>query len=252
MTFYKNIRLSNWFGYVVALTVSVFIVIFSNRKVKELKREESVKIANYAKTLELLNTESGIPSNTQVFLVQFIEQNTTIPVILVDEKGTYLDSKNVKKEVITNPVRLKDELDNMQELYKPIPIVLPFGKQYVYYKNSLLLTQLEYYPIILIILIVLFVWFTYWYFKTLKKTEQSLLWAGMAKETAHQIGTPLSSIIGWLEILKLEDIDQHPIQNIERDVNRLQNITDRFSKIGSTPSLEEADIIEVPIRPSYI
>ncbi len=244
MVFYKDIRLHNWIGYVLALCIAIFVIVFSNRKVQELKKEESVKISNYAKTLELLNTETDLPSKTQVFLVQLIEQNTTIPVILVDEKGTYLDSKNVDKEVISNPDRLKKELDKMGELYKPIPIMLPFGKQYVYYKNSVLLTQLEYYPIILLVIITLFVWFTYWYFKTLKKTEQSLLWAGMAKETAHQIGTPLSSIIGWLEILKLEKIDQKPIRNIERDVNRLQNITDRFSKIGSTPALEEADIVK--------
>ncbi len=244
MVFYKYIRLRNWFGYGLALCVAVFIVVFSNRKVQELKREESVKISNYAKTLELLNTEIDLTPKTQVFLVQLIEQNTTIPVILVDEKGTYLDSKNVSKEIISNPDRLKKELGKMSASYKPISITLPFGKQYVYYKNSILLTQLEYYPIILLIVIALFAWFTYWYFKTLRKTEQSLLWAGMAKETAHQIGTPLSSIIGWLEILKLEKIDQKPIQNIERDVNRLQNITDRFSKIGSTPALEEADVVE--------
>ncbi|MDR1876653.1 MAG: HAMP domain-containing histidine kinase [Flavobacteriaceae bacterium] len=245
MNFYKNIRLNNWLGYGIALCIAVFITVFSNRKVKELKEEESVKISNYAKTLELLNTEEDLPSDTQVFLVQFIEQNTTIPVILVDEKGMYLDSKNVNKEIISNPGRLKKELNKMAELYKPIPIKLPFGNQYVYYKNSVFLNQLEYYPIVLILIIALFIWFTYWYFKTMRKTEQSLLWAGMAKETAHQIGTPLSSIIGWLEILKMENIDQKPIQNIERDVNRLQNITDRFSKIGSTPALEQEDLVEV-------
>ena len=245
MKFYKNIRLSNWFGYGLALGLAILSIIYSNKKVKELKKEESVKISNYAKTLQLLNTETELPPETQVFLVELIEQNTSIPVILVDKNRSYLDSKNVSKEIITDPDRLKKELDNMERLYKPVPITLPFGKQYVYYKNSLLLTQLEYYPVFLVLIIALFVWFTYWYFKTIRKTEQSLLWAGMAKETAHQIGTPLSSIIGWLEILKLEEIDQKPINNIERDINRLQNITDRFSKIGSIPVLKEVDVVEV-------
>lgn len=245
MSFFKNVRLRNWFGYILALIVALFIIIFSNSKVEELKEEESVKISNYAKTLELLNTETDIPPKTQFFLVQLIEQNTTIPVILVDEKGNYIDSKNVSKKIISDSLKLKEELHEMAESYYPILIKLPFGNQYVYYKNSVLLTQLGYYPIVLIILVTLFVWFTYWYFKTVKKTEQSLLWAGMAKETAHQIGTPLSSIMGWLEILKTEEIDQKPIINIEKDVHRLQNITDRFSKIGSTPSLKKEDIVEI-------
>lgn len=245
MSFFKNVRLWNWFGYILALIVALFIIIFSNSKVEELKEEESVKISNYAKTLELLNTETDIPPKTQFFLVQLIEQNTTIPVILVDEKGNYIDSKNVSKKIISDSLKLKEELHEMAESYYPILIKLPFGNQYVYYKNSVLLTQLGYYPFVLIILVTLFVWFTYWYFKTVKKTEQSLLWAGMAKETAHQIGTPLSSIMGWLEILKTEEIDQKPIINIEKDVHRLQNITDRFSKIGSTPSLKKEDIVEI-------
>lgn len=245
MSFLKNVRLRNWFGYILALIVALFIIIFSNSKVEELKEEESVKISNYAKTLELLNTETDIPPKTQFFLVQLIEQNTSIPVILVDEKGNYIDSKNVSKKIISDSLKLKEELNEMAESYYPILIKLPFGNQYVYYKNSVLLTQLGYYPFVLIILVTLFVWFTYWYFKTVKKTEQSLLWAGMAKETAHQIGTPLSSIMGWLEILKTEEIDQKPIINIEKDVHRLQNITDRFSKIGSTPSLKKEDIVEI-------
>lgn len=245
MSFFKNVRLRNWFGYILALIVALFIIIFSNSKVEELKEEESVKISNYAKTLELLNTETDIPPKTQFFLVQLIEQNTSIPVILVDEKGNYIDSKNVSKKIISDSLKLKEELNEMAESYYPILIKLPFGNQYVYYKNSVLLTQLGYYPFVLIILVTLFVWFTYWYFKTVKKTEQSLLWAGMAKETAHQIGTPLSSIMGWLEILKTEEIDQKPIINIEKDVHRLQNITDRFSKIGSTPSLKKEDIVEI-------
>lgn len=251
MKFNSSIRLSNSLGYFVALMVAVITVIFSNEKVYQLKKEESVKITNYAKTLQLLNTEQSLPSNTQLFLVQLIEQNTTIPVILVDEKGNYLDSKNVDKKIISNPGKLKKELKNMGDSYAPIPIILPFGKQYVYYKNSIFLSQLEYYPILLFLFISLFFWFTYWYYKLTKKTEQSLLWAGMAKETAHQIGTPLSSIIGWVEILKNEPIDPKPVQNIEKDVTRLLTITDRFSKIGSLPSLEEADLVQVSQQAFY-
>ena len=98
---------------------------------------------------------------------------------------------------------------------------------------------------ILILIIILFAYFSYWYFKTLKNTEQSFLWAGMAKETAHQIGTPLSSLMGWIEILKLENVSQEPIQEMENDIERLEQITERFSKIGSLPELEFHNIVEV-------
>src|SRR5690606_8492781 len=107
------------------------------------------------------------------------------------------------------------------------------------------LTRLQYYPIILILVIILFVYFSYWYFKTLKNTEQSFLWAGMAKETAHQIGTPLSSLLGWVEILKMEEMDQEPVLEIEKDIHRLNQITERFSKIGSLPELQPNNLIEI-------
>ena len=245
MSFLKNIGLTSWLGYIITVLAVAAVIFISNREVAELKKEESQKVSDYAKTLELLNNETDISSKVQVFLVNLIEQNTTIPVILVDESGDLIDSKNVREEIISNPDRLKKMLNEMKEQYPPIQVNLPFGQQYVYYQNSVLLNQLEYYPIILVVVIALMIWFTYWYFKTLRKTEQSLLWAGMAKETAHQIGTPLSSIMGWIEILKIENIDQKPIQNIEKDIKRLQNITDRFSKIGSVPTLAETDVVSV-------
>ncbi|MDR3273149.1 MAG: sensor histidine kinase [Flavobacteriaceae bacterium] len=248
MKFLKNIRLTSWLSYIITVLVVGGVIFVSNEKVAEMKKEESQKISDYAKILEILNNETDISSKVEPFLVSFIEQNTTIPVILVDEKGELIDSKNIAKEIIRSPAKLKKTLDKMKSQYPPIRVSLPFGNQYVYYQNSLLLNQLEYYPIVLVIVIALMIWFTYWYFKTLRKTEQSLLWAGMAKETAHQIGTPLSSIMGWVEILKIENIDQKPIQNIERDINRLQNITDRFSKIGSVPTLAETDVVSVTIQ----
>src|SRR5690606_29918556 len=108
-----------------------------------------------------------------------------------------------------------------------------------------LFRSLQYYPIILILIIILFVYFSYWYFKTLKNTEQSYLWAGMAKETAHQIGTPLSSLLGWVEILKMEEVNQEPVLEIEKDIHRLNQITERFSKIGSLPELQTNNIVEI-------
>src|SRR5690606_22286120 len=114
----------------------------------------------------------------------------------------------------------------------------------VYYGNSPLLNKLKYYPIALLLIIILFAAVVYNFYRATKMATQNKLWAGMAKETAHQIGTPLSSLIGWLELLKLENVEETTLGEIEKDINRLQTIADSFSKIGSEPVLEKKDIIE--------
>src|SRR5690606_32610663 len=114
----------------------------------------------------------------------------------------------------------------------------------LYYGNSPLLNKLKYYPIALLLIIILFGAVVYNFYKATKMSTQNKLWAGMAKETAHQIGTPLSSLIGWLEILKMENVEESTIEEIEKDITRLQTITDRFSKTGSAPVLEVRDIIQ--------
>ena len=116
--------------------------------------------------------------------------------------------------------------------------------QLVYYGDSPLLNKLKYYPVALLLIIILFGAVVYNFYRATKMATQNKLWAGMAKETAHQIGTPLSSLIGWLEILKLDNVEESTIVEIEKDISRLQTITDRFSKIGSEPVLEKRDIIE--------
>ena len=116
--------------------------------------------------------------------------------------------------------------------------------QLVYYGNSPLLNKLKYYPVALLLIIILFGAVVYNFYRATKMATQNKLWAGMAKETAHQIGTPLSSLIGWLEILKLDNVEESTIVEIEKDITRLQTITDRFSKIGSEPVLEKRNIIE--------
>jgi signal transduction histidine kinase len=121
---------------------------------------------------------------------------------------------------------------------------LPGKIQYLYYGNSSLLNKLKYYPVALLLIIFLFGALVYNFYKSTKMATQNKLWAGMAKETAHQIGTPLSSLIGWLEIMKADNVDETTILEIEKDINRLQTITDRFSKIGSEPILEVKNIIE--------
>ena len=215
----------------------------SNKIVQELKREEHKRVENYARSLELISSSEFLDPKTQDFLFKLIEDNKSIPVALVDEKGIIVDTKNIDESIVKDSVQLKKYVNKMKSSEQTIDVELIGTKNYVYFKNSKLLNQLQYYPLIIILLILLFFGFSYWYFKTIRDTEKSYLWAGMAKETAHQIGTPLSSLMGWVELLKLEEIDQTSVIEIEKDVDRLKHIAERFSKIGSTSELKQTDII---------
>ena len=232
-----------WIGFIIIFTIFVVTVWSSNKIVQELKREEHKRVENYAKSLELISSSEFLDSRTQDFLFKLIEDNKTIPVALIDDKGNISDTKNIDEAITNNEAQLKKYVLAMKRDDQTIEVDLPEGKNYVYFKNSKLLNQLQYYPLIIILLILLFFGFAYWYFKTIRDTEKSYLWAGMAKETAHQIGTPLSSLMGWVELLKLEDIDQMSVIEIEKDVDRLKHIADRFSKIGSTSELKQNDLI---------
>jgi len=184
--------------------------------------------------------------NTDVDLpLQIISNNTTIPIILVNKNDSILGSTNIDENKIKNAVEAKKLLEYFKESNKPIIIEYDKGKyQYLYYANSPLLTKLKYYPIALLLIIFLFAALVYNYYKTNKISVQNKLWAGMAKETAHQIGTPLSSLIGWVEIMKADEVDATTIEEIEKDIVRLQTIADRFSKIGSEPLVEHKELIQ--------
>lgn len=242
----KNRNLSKWIGFVVAFLIFGATVWYSNQFAQELKREEQTKIENYAKAVQLLGSDEVFSSAVQDYLLNITTGNTTMPVLLLDEVGEINQTFNIAEEIQNDSIKMNRLIVRMKEQHAPIEIDLgEFGKQYVYYENSRLLTRLQYYPIILIFVIILFVYFSYWYFRTLKNTEQSFLWAGMAKETAHQIGTPLSSLLGWVEILRLEDANPESVDEIEKDIHRLNQITERFSKIGSLPELQMNNLVEI-------
>ncbi|SMC43354.1 sensor histidine kinase [Moheibacter sediminis] len=242
----KNRNLSKWIGFVVAFLIFGATVWYSNQFAQELKREEQTKIENYAKAVQLLGSDEVFSSAVQDYLLNITTGNTTMPVLLLDEIGEINQTFNIAEEIQNDSIKMSLLILRMKEQHPPIEIDLgEFGKQYVYYENSRLLTRLQYYPIILIFVIILFVYFSYWYFRTLKNTEQSFLWAGMAKETAHQIGTPLSSLLGWVEILRLEDANPESVDEIEKDIHRLNQITERFSKIGSLPELQMNNLVEI-------
>lgn len=182
--------------------------------------------------------------NTNLDLpLEILNNNTSVPVMLT-MYDKVISSVNVSEKILADKEESLSFLNSLKGENEPIVIEYAPGKfQKLYYGNSELINKLKYYPIALLLIIFLFGALIYNFYKSTKMATQNKLWAGMAKETAHQIGTPLSSLIGWVEILKTEEIDQSITSEIEKDIERLQTITDRFSKIGSVPVLEEYDVV---------
>ncbi|MGK0428060.1 MAG: signal transduction histidine kinase [Ulvibacter sp.] len=187
------------------------------------------------------NDMDAVVSETSL---EVIKSNTTTPMIVYSHKDSvYMDRNINKKEV--NTLKKREQLAaEFSSEYKPIEI--KYGDEIlatIYYGNSPIINKIKYYPAVLILIMFLFIAAVYLFYKTSKSAEQNKLWAGMAKETAHQIGTPLSSLVGWAEIFKIENVNPDYIKEMEKDIDRLETITDRFSKIGSTPKLINSDLV---------
>ena len=207
------------------------------------KNEERVKMEYWAEAQKtLLNADE----NTEVELpFKVISNNKTIPIMLTNQSDSIISTSNIDELTTKDPQLAQDFLAALKKQNDPIAVEYSPGKyQYLYYGNSSLINKLKYYPIALLLIIVLFGALVYTFYKSTKMATQNKLWAGMAKETAHQIGTPLSSLIGWLELMKTVPLEASSVAEMEKDIVRLQTITDRFSKIGSKPVLETLDLVQ--------
>ncbi|WP_369820231.1 sensor histidine kinase [Tenacibaculum sp. SG-28] len=198
-----------------------------------------------AAAMKEFGTNTNLDDEFNVEL-KIIEDTKSIPVILTDSNGTILESHNLDSIKSLNPRYLEKQLQIMQTENDPIEISYKnTQKQYIYYRNSDLLYKLTYYPLALLLILGLFLLIVYMMFQSGKIAEQNKLWTGMAKETAHQIGTPLSSLLGWVTILRSEQINEMYVNEIEKDVDRLSVIANRFSKIGSLPELQHSNITKI-------
>lgn len=204
---------------------------------------------NWANAQREINRTLDLNADLGDLPLQILSSNKTTPMIRYNVDGSY-NYNNIDEEKAKDTSYIKKLIIQFEKENEPIEMVYtdPVTNEtesagILYYGNSPLLEKLKYYPLALILIIVLFAAVAYFFYKSSKVATQNKLWTGMAKETAHQIGTPLSSLIGWAEILKMENVNPDHISEIEKDINRLQTITDRFSKIGSIPKLEISDII---------
>lgn len=246
MQFSKKRNTTRWVIITASFLIISLILWNTYTFFQIFKNEERLKMNLWANAQKTLKTAG---ENTDVELpLQIFSNNTSIPIILT-EHDSIINTVNIDEEIIKNTDKAADFLSDLKNENDPIVIEYVPGKfQKLYYGNSALLNKLKYYPIALLLIIFLFVALVYNFYKSTRIATQNKLWAGMAKETAHQIGTPLSSLIGWVELLKTENIDQNTTAEIEKDIERLQTITDRFSKIGSEPVLEKKDIIEETLQ----
>lgn len=218
----------------------------TNNTVKKLQEVERDKVRNFVRAQELfINHLDELSDTSTEFLLQFLRSNTTVPVLLVGENGEYINSMNVPIRFVRDSTLLQKKIASMRSFREPIVLQTLDESQYVFFENSSLLKRLRLYPYILVGILFLFAIFTLWYYNITKENEQTLLWVGLAKETAHQIGTPLSSLMGWLEILKMEGVDRNVTDELEKDITRLNTIAQRFSKIGSAGELKRTNIVEL-------
>lgn len=242
MNFNTDQRFIRWFIIFAAVVITALILWNVSLFFDQLKQAERDRMEVWASSMEAFNTED---INQYYALSQKINsKNQYIPIIITDYKDSIVNSINIPEGVLDDPIQSQEILMEMAAENDPIRIDILGGELwYAYYGHSPVINQLKYFPVVLVIIVILFIGVIYFFYATSKASEQNLLWAGMAKETAHQIGTPLSSLVGWTEILKAEHVNPEYIEEINKDINRLETITGRFSKIGSVPKLNATNII---------
>ena len=232
----------------IAILISLIIVslILWNTAIffQKFKQEERDKIEIFATAQRELSTNEDLDASVDLPL-KIIKNSTDIPMILVNDSGG-IEYKNLDTIKSLDPMYVQDQLRKMKSENAPIEISYNGkNKKLIYYRDSDLLNKLTYYPLALILILILFLSVIYLFSSSNRVAETNKLWTGMAKETAHQIGTPLSSLLGWIAILKMEKVDDKYVAEIEKDVHRLNTIANRFSKIGSVPELKKENIIQV-------
>lgn len=252
-----------WVVLAVSIIIGIGSIFYTNILVNKIKKREKRLIEQFANALEYFANVDNTKADYFFLFEDIIEANTTIPIIITDELGTpslelYRNIPEATEAPNDKERRriLRNELDEMKKNKdnEPRLIILKNrdtgeteGYQYIYYKNSTLLIQLKYYPIAQLSIIAIFGLIAFMAFNYSKTAEQNRVWVGLAKETAHQLGTPLSSLMAWVEYFKTDDDlkDKEIVAELEKDVERLDMITSRFSNIGSEPILKTTNLYEI-------
>jgi hypothetical protein len=238
MIFTKYFSTFRWILITVSFLIVCLILWNTYEFFQNFKEEERIKMENWSFAQdEFINSATNTNLN---LTLKILNSNKTTPRIVINKDGSINSYNNIDESKINDSIYIQKLIEKFKDENTPIE-VKPFST--IYYGNSPLLNKLKYYPLALLLILILFGGVIFFFYKSNKTASQNKLWSGMARETAHQIGTPLSSLIGWTELLKIENVDPSYITEIEKDIDRLKIITERFSKIGSLPTLETADIV---------
>jgi len=238
-----NSKLSGLFLF-IALFIVIASVLFTNNLARQLAAEEHRKIAIWAEaTRQFISADDDTDID---FVSSIIEENTTIPVYMVDAEGNLLITRNVPDSTDNQRTKALKTVKSLKEKQEPIEVRISDDiVQYIYYDESSLLKQLYWFPYIEFLIIVIFILIVLYAYRNAQKNEQNRLWVGLSRETAHQLGTPISSLNAWIELLKTDYPHDSKIDEMQKDVDRLQTVADRFGKIGSVPDLQPENIVDV-------
>lgn len=230
--------------FLSAILIGVSSLWYTNRLVEDIEITERQKMEVWAEAVRIV-TGAGLETEL-AFPFSVIENNTHIPVILTDSQGEIISPRNFDPIKSENPKYLYRQLEHARVENDSIVIHLGSEEyQLLFYRDSFLLRQLKYFPYVQLGVIILFILVSYLAFSVSRKAEQNEVWTGLSKETAHQLGTPLSSLLGWMEYLKDSDLDPTTISEMQKDTSRLEKITNRFSKIGSRPAMHDTDLTAI-------
>ncbi|MDX5325351.1 MAG: HAMP domain-containing histidine kinase [Bacteroidota bacterium] len=243
MDIYSHKNLWKLLLFLFAALIGAGTLLYTETFLKQLRAEEMRNLRNWAEAMRIVQTAP--PGQDLTFTTIYLQQNRTIPLILVDQEGEILYTRNLDEKRSEDPKWVQKKLQEMKADHEPIPVPIDENiTHFLYYSDSVILKQLRIYPVILLGVIALFVFIAYLAFSSARRSEQNRVWTGMARETAHQIGTPLSSLMGWIELLRARGTDESTVGEMEKDIHRLETITDRFSKIGSQPKIENCNLGE--------
>ena len=233
---------------VVGILLGSLSILSTNRMAQRLREKEQHDVALWAHAMERVNRDVFGGSLNDPLVQDIMSNGNNIPFIITDENLQVLQSHLVPEEILEHPDKLRRRIDEFTEENPPLPIRFLWSTDHyhiIFYGRSNLLKSLYYYPYIQILVITLFVLLGYIAFRSSKQDEQNRVWIGLAKETAHQLGTPTSSLLGWIEYLRAQEIDQSAVEEMNKDLTHLMKIVDRFSKIGSETTLAPANINEL-------
>jgi len=231
---------------IVAVMIGLASLLYTNWLTQKLELEERNKVELWANAIEQISSAKELNSEYLGFLLEVTQKNKTIPIIVLNEDGSFNSDANIIYNANRKEEVLNNELKKMKDYAEPIRINLSEDDyQLFYYRESSILRNLKLYPVIQLIVILIFIVVAYFAFHATQQAEQNQVWVGMSKETAHQLGTPISSLMAWIELLKLKNVDENLVKELEQDTKRLERITERFSKIGSKPELLKLNVVEV-------